>query len=124
MMERSRISGPTPDPSLSEFDEPLDGAPAAAIAAVNSDVEPHAAADELKRKTAVSILWTIVRTGSDYILSFVVFAVLARKLGPASFGVYALAVAFAEVGKVLPSSGLIDTLTRAKRVSPEMADTV
>ncbi|HEY8259043.1 MAG TPA: lipopolysaccharide biosynthesis protein [Gemmatimonadales bacterium] len=123
MTERSRISGPTPDPSLSEFDEPLDGAPAAAIAGL-VEVEPRAAADDLKRKTAVSILWTIVRTGSDYILSFIVFAVLARKLGPAAFGVYALAVAFAEVGKVLPSSGLIDTLTRAKRVSPEMADTV
>jgi O-antigen/teichoic acid export membrane protein len=79
---------------------------------------------DLKRKTALSILWTIVRTGSDYLFSFAVFAVLARKLGPAAFGVYALAVAFAEVGKILPSSGLIDTLTRARRVTPEMADSV
>jgi O-antigen/teichoic acid export membrane protein len=123
MTGRARISGPTPDPSLSEFDEPLDGTSGIATEPTGGPDLPESTG-ELKRKTAHSIMWTLVRTGSDYLLSFVVFAVLARKLGPAAFGVYALAVAFAEVGKVLPTSGLIDTLTRAKHVPPEMADTV
>jgi O-antigen/teichoic acid export membrane protein len=111
----SEDAGPEASPHA-EFDEPLDGTSALLI-----EAGPPAA---LKRKTAISILWTIVRTSSDYLLSFLVFAVLARKLGPAAFGVFALAAAFAEVGRVLPSSGLINALTRAKRVPQEMADTV
>lgn len=106
-----------------EFDEPLDGGPSPAFNAAVAG-EARSRRFDLKRKTAKSILWTIVRTGSDYLLSFVVFAVLARKLGPAAFGVFALAVAFAEFGKVLPTAGLVNALSRAKQVSAEMADTV
>jgi O-antigen/teichoic acid export membrane protein len=79
---------------------------------------------DLKEKTARSIIWTIVRTGSDYLFSFAVFAVLARKLGPEAFGIFALAVAFAEFGKILPNAGLAAALPRARVVTPEMADTV
>ncbi len=114
---------PESSPGRPDFDEPLDGAPVPVLEAVREMPSAGPSAD-LKRKTAISILWTVVRTGSDYFLSFVVFAVLARKLGPAAFGVFALAVAFAEVGRVLPSSGFINALTRAKRVPVEMADTV
>jgi O-antigen/teichoic acid export membrane protein len=74
--------------------------------------------------TATSILWTIVRTGSDYLLSFAVFAVLARRLGPEAFGVFALAAAFAEVVRILPAAGFTSALQRAREVSPGMADTV
>jgi O-antigen/teichoic acid export membrane protein len=106
-----------------EFDEPLDGASNPAFDAVAAG-EARGPRFDLKRKTAKSILWTIVRTGSDYLFSFVVFAVLARKLGPAEFGVFALAVAFAEFGKILPTAGLVNALSRARQVSAEMADTV
>src|SRR6266545_1371091 len=78
-----------------DLDEPLDGAPPPASGSAVA-VEFDLPTGDLKRSTALSILWTIVRTSSDYFLSFVVFALLARKLGPAAFGVYALAVAFAE----------------------------
>ena len=98
----------------SELDDPLDGA---------SEATPLAPAD-LKEKTARSIIWTIIRTGSDYILSFAVFAVLARRLGPEAFGVFALAVAFAEFGKILPAAGLAAALPRARQVTLAMADTV
>lgn len=106
----------------SELDQPLDGPPA-------PDIEPDAAGrpappSDLKRKTAKSILWTVVRIGSDYLFSFVVFAVLARKLGPEAFGVFALAAAFAEVVRVLPTAGLTSALQRAREVSGEMADTI
>ena len=66
----------------------------------------------------------MVRTGSDYLFSFLVFAVLARKLGPEAFGVFALAAAFAELVRILPTAGFTTALQRAKSVSPEMADTV
>jgi O-antigen/teichoic acid export membrane protein len=82
------------------------------------------ATDDLKRKTAVSILWTVLRSGSDYLLSFLFFALLARRLGPYAFGIFVLAAAFAEFGRILPSTGLVNAIGRSKQVSPSMADTV
>jgi O-antigen/teichoic acid export membrane protein len=112
-----------PPPLNADLDEPLDGASHPWVESVGAG-EFDGSPGDLKRKTALSILWTILRTGSDYFLSFVVFALLARKLGPAAFGVFALAVAFAEFGRILPSTGLVSALTRAKQVSATMADTV
>lgn len=105
-----------------ELDDPLDGASGPELEAV----EPATlrVPRDLKDKTARSIIWTIIRTGSDYILSFAVFAVLARKLGPEAFGVFALAVTFAEFGRILPAAGLAAAIPRAREVTPAMADTV
>jgi O-antigen/teichoic acid export membrane protein len=121
-------AGRTPDgdPPVSplphhEFDDPLDGAS-------SPELEPappprRRPQTELMEKTAKSIIWTIVRTGSDYIFSFAIFAILARQLGPEAFGVFALAVAFAEFGKILPAAGLAVAIQRAKQITPTMADT-
>ena len=105
-----------------DLDDPLDGASAPEIE--SAAPEPPRPPLDLKEKTARSIIWTIVRTGSDYILSFAVFAVLARTLGPEAFGIFALAVAFAEFGRILPSAGLTTAIQRAREVPPVMADTV
>ena len=96
----------------SEFDDPLDG------------LTTQGAPTDLKAKTGASILWMIARTGSDFLLSFAIFALLARTLGPAAFGAFALAVAFAEFGRILPNTGLVSAISRARQVSPTMADTV
>ena len=106
----------------SDFDDPLEGVSSPDLAR-EAQAPPGPPAD-LKEKTARSIIWTIVRTASDYILSFAIFAVLARQLGPEAFGLFALAVAFAEFGKILPAAGLTAALPRARQVTPEMADTV
>jgi O-antigen/teichoic acid export membrane protein len=105
-----------------DLDDPLDGASGPDLEAAAP--EPRRPPADLKEKTARSIIWTVVRTGSDYILSFAIFAVLARKLGPEAFGIFALAAAFAELGKVLPAAGLASAIQRARRVTPAMADTV
>ena len=112
-----------PGAEPADLDETLDGAPHPWTGSTGT-AEVEGPPGHLKRQAAVSILWTIVRTGSDYFLSFAVFALLARKLGPAAFGVFALAAACAEFGRILPSSGLVNALSRAKHVSAEMADTV
>ena len=104
------------------FDDPLDGASSPDLEAAAP--APRRPPSDLKEKAARSIIWTIIRTGSDYILSFAVFAVLARKLGPEAFGIFALAVAFAEFGKILPAAGLAAAIQRARQVTPTMADTV
>ncbi|HJR49737.1 MAG TPA: oligosaccharide flippase family protein, partial [Gemmatimonadales bacterium] len=109
------MSGPSAD-------DQLEGAP---VPELKPEQPTNAArAGSLKHKTATSILWTVVRTGSDYFFSFLVFAVLARKLGPRAFGVFALAAAFAELVRILPTAGFTSALQRAKSISPEMADTV
>jgi O-antigen/teichoic acid export membrane protein len=109
------VSGSNPE------DQPLDGAPVPDLAA---ERPPRVTRAELKHKTATSILWTVVRTGSDYLFSFLVFAVLARKLGPEAFGVFALAAAFAEVVRILPAAGFTTAIQRAREVPPVVADTV
>jgi hypothetical protein len=68
-----------------ELDDPLEGLTGPDLETPPTDA-PRPPAD-LKEKTARSIIWTIARTGSDYIFSFAVFAVLARKLGPEAFGI-------------------------------------
>ena len=105
-------------------DQSLDGAPVPELEPAPEPPAKAARAGSLKHKTATSILWTVVRTGSDYLFSFLVFAVLARKLGPRAFGVFALAAAFAELVRILPTAGFTTAIQRAKSVSPEMADTV
>jgi O-antigen/teichoic acid export membrane protein len=114
------VSGPQGE------DQSLEGAPVPELELEPAPEQPAKAArpGSLKHKTATSILWTVVRTGSDYLFSFLVFAVLARTLGPRAFGVFALAAAFAELVRILPTAGFTNALQRAKSVSPEMADTV
>lgn len=103
----TRVSGPS-----SEFDDSLDG------------LTSYGAPPDLKEKTGASILWMIARTGSDFLLSFAIFALLARTLGPMAFGAFALAAAFAEFGRILPNTGLVSAISRARQVTPTMADTI
>jgi O-antigen/teichoic acid export membrane protein len=102
-----RVSG-----AAGEFDDSLEG------------LTTQGAPPDLKEKTGASILWMIARTGSDFLLSFAIFALLARTLGPAAFGAFALAVAFAEFGRILPNTGLVSAISRSRQVTPTMADTI
>jgi O-antigen/teichoic acid export membrane protein len=78
---------------------------------------------ELKKKTATSILWSIVRVGWSTVATFIIFLVLARILGPADFGTFALASLFVEIGRVLAYAGLGDAVTRQLELDEELADT-
>ena len=77
----------------------------------------------LKKKTASSAMWTLVRIGTDQGFNFVIFVVLARLLDPAAFGLFAIAYLFAEIGKTLVSSGLVDAIIREPEITPALADT-
>ncbi len=78
---------------------------------------------DLKKKTATSILWSIVRVGWSTVATFIIFVVLARILGPADFGTFALASLFVEIGRVLAYAGLGDAVTRQLDLDEELADT-
>jgi O-antigen/teichoic acid export membrane protein len=79
---------------------------------------------DLRKKTRWSILWTAVRITSDQIFSFVVFVILARLLSPHEFGIFALAFAFHEIGRVIAITGMVQNIPRAKKLTPALVDTV
>lgn len=78
----------------------------------------------LKHKAFGSAVWTFVRLGMDQVFNFVLFALLARMLGPAAFGVFALAYLYAEIGKIITQAGLVDALIREPEVTDETRDSV
>src|SRR5262245_14976256 len=86
-------------------DKKTSAAPKMPVGAHDDDLELYD--ESLRRKTRWSILWTVVRIASDQVFSFVVFVVLARLLSPADFGAFALAMAFAEVTRVIAISGMV-----------------
>ena len=98
--------------------------PSARRPAEPEDDEPSFYDEDLKKKTRWSILWTVVRIASDQMFSFVVFVVLARLLSPREVGTFALAMAFAEVSRVIAIQGMVQNIPRAKKMTPELADTV
>lgn len=66
----------------------------------------------------------MVRFGGDQVFAFLVFAVLARQLDPATFGIFVVGLAVAEVGRIVAQGGLVSSLYRAPAITPELADTV
>ncbi|WP_185983293.1 oligosaccharide flippase family protein [Aureimonas mangrovi] len=78
---------------------------------------------ELKTKTAFAALWSVLRVSSTTLATFVIFVVLARILGPAEFGTFALASLFVEIGRILAYAGMGDAVTRQLTLDEELADT-
>jgi O-antigen/teichoic acid export membrane protein len=88
------------------------------------DDDPRKYDAALRRKTRRSVGWTLLRVASDQVFAFVVFVVLARLLTPAEIGAFAIAQAFAEIGRAVAISGMVQNIVRAKRMSRALADTV
>src|SRR5439155_7322963 len=78
----------------------------------------------LKSKTISSILWSVARAGWATVVSFLVFAFLARFLGPSDFGKFALASLAYEVARIIGNSGLPDAVVREAALDEVTADTV
>ena len=88
------------------------------------DEQPSIYNKDLRNKTRWSILWTVVRIASDHMFSFIVFVLLARLLSPHEIGSFALAMVFTEVSRAIAIHGMVQNIPRAKRLTPELADTV
>lgn len=80
--------------------------------------------DGLKRKTFVASLWSFLRSGWNAIATFVLFAIMARLLEPADFGVFALASILVEIARIVSSAGLADAVIRKPDLSDRFASTV
>ncbi len=79
---------------------------------------------ELKRRTAGSIFWSLVRAFVEQGFAFVLFLVLAHLISPKEMGLFALALLFAEFGKLLASAGFPDAIVREPDLDEELADSI
>lgn len=79
--------------------------------------------DDLKKKTATAMLWSVLRAGWVNIATFVLFVVLARLLGPTEFGIFALASLFVEFTRIAASAGMGDAVIRQLELDESFADT-
>lgn len=79
---------------------------------------------ELKRQALGGAFWSVARFGSEQVFRFVVFAFLARLLSPTDFGIFALASIFVDVGRILGSAGISESMIRAEKADDELSDTL
>jgi O-antigen/teichoic acid export membrane protein len=81
-------------------------------------------AASLHKLVLTSAGWNFGRAAVDQIFRFAVFAVLARLLMPAEFGLFALTVLFVDLARVLTVTGWGDVLVRAETMDEELTNTV
>lgn len=79
---------------------------------------------ELRLKTRRAVGWSVARTASDQLFSFLVFLVLAQLLAKEDIGLFAMAYVFAEVGRIIATAGLTQIIARTDRIEPRLVDTI
>ncbi|GGE48916.1 lipopolysaccharide biosynthesis protein [Agaricicola taiwanensis] len=77
----------------------------------------------VKKKFAVGSLWFFLGQGVSNIASFIIFAILARLLGPVDFGIVAFASVFIELSRSVALAGLPTALIKDKVWDEDAAST-
>lgn len=77
----------------------------------------------LKKQFITGSMWVVIGRGSSNAMSFVVFAVIARFLGPADFGLVAFAAIFIDLSRALALSGIPQALIRSEEWDQTVAST-
>jgi len=78
---------------------------------------------DIKQQAARGVLWSAVGTWGQQLGTFLVFAVLARLLSPAAFGLVALATVFTAFVKILAEQGLVDAVIQRPEIDERDLDT-
>jgi len=73
----------------------------------------------LKDRTAKAVLWMMVDVGGSQGLSFVIYAVLTRILGPGEYGIFSLSLAITAVANVVLLEGFSDALIQRETVTED-----
>jgi PST family polysaccharide transporter len=73
----------------------------------------------LKERTAKAVLWMMVDVGGSQGLSFVIYAVLTRILGPGEYGIFSLSLAITAVANVVLLEGFSDALIQREVVTED-----
>lgn len=78
---------------------------------------------DIKQQAARGVLWSAVGTWGQQLGTFLVFAILARLLSPAAFGLVALATVFTAFTKILAEQGLVDAVVQRPQIDARDLDT-
>jgi O-antigen/teichoic acid export membrane protein len=78
----------------------------------------------LKQKAAKGVVWTAVQNWGSQVVSLAIFFVLARLLGPAEFGLVALADVFLVFMQVFLAEGFAKALIQRQQIDHSHLDTV
>ncbi|MBW4691602.1 MAG: MOP flippase family protein [Lyngbya sp. HA4199-MV5] len=77
----------------------------------------------LKQKTIKGIIWIAIQNWGNQIVSFAVFPILARLLGPEAFGLIALTSVFLSFLQVFLDQGFGQAIIQRRDLEPEHLDT-
>jgi len=78
----------------------------------------------IKKSFAHGTFWLFIGHGVSNVASFLIFAVLARLLGPVDFGLVAFATVFIDLSRIVAVAGLPTALIRAPEWDDDDASTV
>lgn len=78
---------------------------------------------ELKHKAARGIIWSAIQRGGNQVISFLVFLVLSRLLGPEEFGLVALATIFTSFVQIFVDQGFSTAIVQFPEIEHEHLDT-
>ncbi|OJU12154.1 MAG: hypothetical protein BGN86_08995 [Caulobacterales bacterium 68-7] len=94
------------------------------ISAVKDEAASEVEGGKLTRMAAGGAFWGLTRFATEQVFRLIVFACLARLLSPSDFGIFALAVIFVDLGRILAFTGLSESLIRAESADDELSDTL
>lgn len=77
----------------------------------------------LRQKAVQGVVWSVIENWGRQAISFVVFFLLARLLGPEAFGLVALATVFLAFVGVFLDQGFSQAIVQRQEVEPEHLDT-
>ena len=77
-----------------------------------------------RERSAQATLWTLVDLAGGQGASFLVFMVLARVIGPAQYGVFAIALSLLALLSIVQFYGFADAIVQRTQITPGFLDTV
>jgi O-antigen/teichoic acid export membrane protein len=77
----------------------------------------------LQQQAIRGVIWSALESWGKQAISFIVFFLLARLLGPETFGLVALASVFLAFVQLLNDQGLAQAIIQRKEIEPEHLDT-
>jgi PST family polysaccharide transporter len=77
----------------------------------------------IKSKFLVSSIWVVAGRGLSNLSTFLIFALLARYLGPAEFGIVAFASVFVDIAQALAIAGITQALVQRPEWEERVAST-
>jgi O-antigen/teichoic acid export membrane protein len=89
-----------------------------------AEIEGATFDQQLKRRTLLSIVWTMAQAAGDQLFSFAVFVMLARLLDKPAIGTFAIAFVFMDIGRNFATAGVTQKIARAKDLTAADLDTI